>query len=274
MRAAALALTLALLASGPARAACPTASGPLPSGFAYDITDGRRSAEAVVLLPMSLSQVAPIAAAVKAEPTWTNLEAKGSVPPSMKLRPLLEQGKLKEPRLDVDATADAQCPGATRVVARFSWSFGALARLAGGDAKDIPALFALAVRDEVIARALTSPERAQALVGAAPAPDMTLVRVAPQGLDIPDAALKTLLPRLKALESASDADMGDVLSVFFDIQRQATAIAGFGALSKKGATPTLVSGDCPACDLGYDISVAETPDGKGGAISFGLRRYR
>lgn len=268
------AMAMALLVAAPCLADCPSASGAIPAGFAYGTTDGRHSAEAVALLPMPLAEIAPIAAAVKAEPTWTNLEAKGSAPKAVKLRPLLEQGKLKEPRLDVEATADAQCPGATRVVARFSWSFGALARLAGGDAKDLPALFAIAVRDDVIARALTTPARAQALVGAAPAAGMTLVRVAPQGLDIPDAALKTLLPRLEALEAASDADMGDVLRVFYDIQRQATSLAGFGALSTKGATPTLVSSDCSSCDLGYDISVAETPDGKGGAISFGLRRYR
>ena len=264
----------ATLGAAACRAECPTATGPLPSGFAYSVDGGRHSAEAVALLPLPVSRVAPIAEAVKAEPTWTNLEAKGSVPGPVRLQPLLQQNKLKDPKLEIDAVADAQCAGATRVTARFSWSFGALARALGGDAKDIPALLAIAVRDEVIARVLTTPEEASRRVGAAPSPDMELLRVAPQGLDVPAGDLATLLPRLQALETSKGADLGDVLGVYFDIQRKATAIAGFGALSRKGATPTLVNGPCESCDIGYEITVAQTPDGKGGAISFGLKRYR
>ena len=263
----------ATLLTSAANAACPGSSGPLPSSFTYEVTDARHVATASVSLPMTVDRVAPHAAAVQAEPTWTNLQAKGSIAPPMKLKPLVQNDKLRDTELKIEAEADPQCPGSTMVRARFGWSFSTLARLMGGDAKDIPALFALAARDEVIARALTSPGMARAVAGPARVDGVELVRIAPFGLDVPDDAMAKLRPRLEAIQSPKKATMGEVLGVFYDVHRNATSIAGLGVLTRMGATPTLVRPACDACDIAYDITAAQAPDGKGGALSFGLHGY-
>jgi len=174
--------------------------GGLPATFSYDPEGGTRIAETAVLLPAPAGEVAAILEDLPGWPEWMLTAPDGA--PNIKkiqfdpgsgkgwvkvgkekmagvlirerdgdalgLRIEMLGGKhMKDVFVEASVLAVPGCPDWSAAVVRIGWSFSLRARFFGGSiAKSIPALFLLAIRDDLAARVLDEAGWTEKVLGA------------------------------------------------------------------------------------------------------------
>ena len=177
-------------AAGLLDAPCPFADGSgIPAYFHYREDGAASVADSAVLVPGSVNGTARWLTRIEEVPAWAFLAEDGSPnlgavslgergiararvgretwegrltrfdagASSGVLIDMLGGGRIKEASLELSALPTERCPDASIVTVRVRWKLGLLARLFAGDLRTAPALFALRLRDDIVARALCDP---------------------------------------------------------------------------------------------------------------------
>ena len=170
---------------------------------------------------------------------------------------LLGESAVKEAYVEVTLRPAPGCSeSASLVTGRVAWKLGWMARLFGGNAKSVPALFALRLRDDVLARSLREPDARASLLGGViraevggrgivfvegpgglrPAPGDRLLWLEPHMTD--SAAAAALARRMEARERVT-------LGAFLAALDGRHAVIGYLARVERGAAehPVIVAGD-------------------------------
>lgn len=153
------------------------------------------------------------------------------------------------------AALKCDCADTAIGVMTLTWKLGALARMFGGAHADLPTLFALRVRQDLVAQALSSPEALARVVASHPVePGTELLHAMP----IAFLASPGIEGRLaEHARSSGRSSMKDTLELFWDAARGLRAYRGYDLLTESGdVRQRVLAVGATKGDLRHAVSVA------------------